>query len=140
MKGLLSQIGQIAGMVIGVLTSRALTPSIISMLSVDAGSDTASTVTTVLCYILVYLAAYFCVVLVAKLVKLVVRVACLGALDRIGGALFKALKWALILSLAYNFATAVHPPLTPGEQANVVERTVYGLAPALLDMWHSRTN
>lgn len=140
MKGLLSQIGQIAGLIIGILASRALTPEILNMLSVDAGVDTASTVTMVLCYIVVYLAAYFSVVLVAKLIKLVVKVACLGVLDRIGGSVFKLLKWALILSLVYNLLVAIHPASAPGANSNVVERSVYHIAPALLDMWNSKTS
>jgi len=140
MKGLLSQIGQIAGLVIGILAARTLSPGIISMLRDGAGVDTESTVTTILCYILVYLAAYFSVVLVAKLIKLVVKVACLGMLDRIAGALFKLLKWALILSLAYNFLVAVHPASAPGEKSNVLERSIYHLAPAVMDMWNARTS
>ena len=134
MKGLLSQIGQIAGLVIGVLAARALTPSLITMLRGDAGVDTTSMIVTVLCYILVYLAAYFSVVLVARFLRLVVRVACLGALDRIGGALFKLLKWMLIMSLVYNLAMAVCPSQLPPPSDNFFIKTLSGLAPALLDM------
>lgn len=135
MKGLLSQIGQIAGLIIGVLAARALTPGILSMLSADAGVDGTSVIAKVLCYILVYLTAYFAVVLVARLLKLVVRVACLGVLDRIGGAVFKLLKWTLILSLVYNLAVAVCPAQLPAPTDGFVNKMVYGLAPALLDMW-----
>lgn len=135
MKGLLSQIGQIAGLIIGILASRALTPGLLAMLSVDASAEPASMFTTVLCYILVYLAAYFSVVLVARLLKLVVRVACLGVLDRLGGAVFKFLKWLLIMSLAYNLLVTAYPAASPGNAGGFIEKTVCGFAPAVLDMW-----
>lgn len=135
MKGLLSQIGQIAGLIIGVLASRALTPGLLLMLSADADTEPASMFTTVLCYILVYLAAYFSVVLVARLLKLVVKVVCLGIIDRLAGAVFKLLKWLLVMSLAYNLLVTAYPASAPGKTAGFVERTVYDFAPAVLDMW-----
>ncbi len=135
MKGLLSQIGQIAGLIIGILAARALTPGLLKMLSVDAGVDSASMISTVLCYILVYLAAYFAVVIVARLLKLVVKVACLGVLDRIGGAVFKLLKWMIIMSLAYNLLVSISPSMAPDPSSGPFETTLYNIAPALLDMW-----
>lgn len=139
-KGLLSQIGHIAGFIIGILASRALTPAVLKMLSVDAGVDTASAVTTVLCYILVYLAAYFSIVMIAKIIKLVVKVACLGTVDRIAGAIFRLLEWGIILSLVFNLVAAVYTPAAPTDQSNALERSVYRLAPAVLDMWNTRTS
>lgn len=135
MKGLLSQIGQIAGLIIGILASRAFTPSVLSMLISDADAEPASMFTTVLCYILVYLVAYFSVVLLAKVLKLVVKAACLGILDRLGGALFKLAKWFLIISLAYNLLASAYPAMAPDKNASAIEKTVYGIAPAVLDMW-----
>lgn len=139
-KGLLSQIGQIAGLIIGVLAARALTPQLLTMLSVDAGDKAASTLSVVLCYMFVFFAAYFVVVLVARLLKLVVKVACLGVLDRLSGALFKVLKWMLILSLVYNFCTAVGIATTPNADDYWIERATYRMAPAVLDMWQFKTS
>lgn len=135
-KGLLSQIGQIAGLIVGVLAARALTPSLLAMLRADSTTMFA----TVLCYLLVFLAGYFAIVLLARLVKLVVRVACLGVLDRIGGALFKLIKWTLILSLVYNLCVSVTICDAPNASDNWLERTVYRVAPAVLDMWHHKTS
>ena len=67
-KGLLSQIGQIGGLIIGVLAARALTPSLLTMLRTDAGVDSSSMITTVVCYFLVFLAGYFAIVLLARLI------------------------------------------------------------------------
>ncbi len=139
-KGLLSQIGQIAGLIVGVLAARALTPSLLTMLKVDADVDSASMFTTVICYFLVFLAAYFAIVLLANLVKLVVRVACLGILDRMGGAVFKLIKWTIILSLVYNLGVAAGVCNAPGAADNMLERTVYRVAPAVLDMWQQKTS
>ena len=139
-KGLFSQIGQIAGLIVGVLAARALTPSLLTMLRVDAGVDSASMVTTVLCYFLVFLAGYFAIVLLARLVRLVVRVACLGVLDRMGGAVFKLIKWTIILSLVYNLSAATGLCNAPSASDYWLERTVYRVAPALFDMWQTRTS
>lgn len=139
-KGLLSQIGQIAGLIVGVLAARALTPSLLTMLRIDAGVDSTTMFATVMCYLLVFLAGYFAIVLLARLVRLVVRVACLGVLDRIGGALFKLIKWTLILSLVYNLCVSVTICNAPNASDNWLERTVYRVAPAVLDMWHHKTS
>ena len=139
-KGLLSQIGQIGGLIIGVLAARALTPSLLTMLRTDAGVDSSSMITTVVCYFLVFLAGYFAIVLLARLIKLVVKVACLGVLDRIGGALFKLIKWSIILSLVYNLGVASGLCDAPGASDFWLERTVYRVAPALFDMWQAKTS
>lgn len=133
-KGLFSQIGQIAGLIIGILAARALAPSLLNMLTADAGEAAASVVSTVLCYIFVFLVAYFIVVLAARLLKLVVKVACLGFLDRLGGAIFKMLKWALILSLFFNLGVAINIMSAPTANDNLLERIIYQTAPKVLDM------
>ena len=137
-KGLLSQIGQIAGLIIGVLAARALTPSLLTMLRVDAGVETGSMITTVLCYMLVFFVGYFAIVMLARMIKLAVKVACLGIIDRICGAVFKLIKWVLILSLVYNLGVATGVCAAPGAGHNWLERTTYRVAPALLDMWQSK--
>ena len=139
-KGLLSQIGQIAGLIIGVLAARALTPQLLTMLRVDAGVETSSMVTIVLCYTLVFFVGYFAVVLLARMIKLAVKVACLGVLDRLAGAIFKLVKWVLILSLVYNFCVSVGICSAPDRSDYWLERTTYRVAPALLDMWQIRTS
>lgn len=135
-KGLLSQVGQIVGLIIGVLASRTLSPSVVHMLGVDANeADSISPVSTVLCYILIFIVAYFAVVLTAKMLKIVVKAACLGVLDRIGGAIFKLLKWAIILSLIYNLVVVCAPSLDPHSGGTALERFVFGIAPKVLGMF-----
>lgn len=139
-KGLLSQIGQIAGLITGVLASRAFAPSLMAMLGKDAGVGASSVAATAVCYVLVFFATYFAVVFLAKIVRLVVKVACLGPIDRISGAVFKVVKWTLIISLIYNLSVAVGLSAAPGSTSNPLERIVYGAAPAVLDMWPASTS
>lgn len=134
-KGLLAQIGQIAGLIIGILAARALAPTVLQMLIEDADAEPASVFTTVICYIFVFLAAYFSVVLIARVLKIVVRIVLLGFVDRLGGAIFKMIKWALILSLAYNLVAAISPQTAPDKDANLLDRIIYATAPKTLDMW-----
>lgn len=137
MKGLLAQVGQIVGLVIGVLAARALAPGLLGYLAVDSGGS-ASAVTTVLCYVLIFLVAYFAVVLIARLIRLVVKVVCLGILDRIGGAVFKIVKWALIISLAYNLCVVIELASVPDRQTKPFENFICRLAPAVFAMQDSQ--
>lgn len=135
-KGVLSQLGQIVGLVVGILASRALAPGIFTMLVTDADTQPASMVTRVLCYILVFVVAYFAVVLMFKLLRVIVKVVSLGVIDRICGSVFKLVKWALIVSLAYNFYVAMFPAASPVGKYPV-ETVVYQFAPKVLDMYHT---
>lgn len=136
-KGVLAQLGQIVGMIVGILASRALAPGIFTMLVTDADAQPASMITKVLCYILVYIVAYFAVVLLFKMLRVIVKVASLGVLDRISGSVFKLLKWALIVSLIYNLYVAAYPSATPPSDEHTVESAVYSFAPKILDMYRT---
>lgn len=136
LKGLLAQIGQIAGLITGVLAARALAPKVIVMLADDAGDKAVNLGVTAVSYALVFLAAYLAVVLLARMLRLMVKVASLGPLDRLCGAVFKAFKWLLLLSLAYNVAVAAGICAPPGPSDGAVERIVYATAPKVLDYWH----
>ncbi len=64
-----------------------------------------------LCFIIVFLAVVVILLLVASLTRKLVRVAGLGVVDRMGGALLGLVKYALVLSLALNLFVAVNNSL-----------------------------
>ncbi len=138
-KGILAQLGQIVGMVVGILASRALAPNIFTMFVSDADAQPASMITEVLCYILVYVVAYFAVVLLFKLLRVIVKVVSLGILDRLAGAVFKLIKWALIVSLVYNLYVAISPDASPSAEEYPIESAIYAFAPKALDMYQATT-
>lgn len=101
MRGFIAQIGQIAGLVVGIIASRIFSPQIFTYLGMDE-TDSASTAVEIIIYVAVFLAAFFVTVFVARMIRGVAHAVALGLLDRIAGAVFKVIKWAFFLSLFYN--------------------------------------
>lgn len=129
-KGLLSQLGQIAAVIVGIVATRFLGEAITGIFT---DSDTPSALETVCGYGVVFLVAYCLTWLVARMARGVIHTVHLGILDRLGGALFKIAQWGLILSLALNFYLLIigdderlHDSGSPWRQATV------DFAPAVL--------
>lgn len=129
-KGIVSQIGQIAAVLVGIVAARMFGAQLADVFS---GADAPTTLESVSGYGVAFLGAYCLTWLVARMVRTVFHTVHLGILDRLAGAAFKVLQWALMLSLAVNFYLLVtgdderlHDPQSPWRQA------VVDLAPATL--------
>lgn len=96
-KGIVAQIGSIAAVVIGVVAARLLGPAFTALIS-----DDSSSLDSIAGYGVAFIAAYLAVFVIARIMKLTVHSLHLGIIDRVAGAAFKVLEWALILSLALN--------------------------------------
>lgn len=127
-RGIISQIGQIAGLVGGIAAARIFGSTLAS-----AFSKTPDTLETVCGYIAAFVVAYFLVWAVFRILRKTVHGIKLGIVDRVAGALFKALQWLVVLSLALNLYLAIRfddsdirSPQKPWRSA------VIDLAPALL--------
>lgn len=88
----------------------------------------ASSVAHVLLFLIVWLAVW----LIARAMKLVVRTARLGFIDRLAGALFMVLKSALIMSFVINFARWAAPSSALAGKDSVITDGVGDIAPMLL--------
>ena len=98
-KGLVSQLGSLSGVIIGVIVCQLIGGTVADFAQqVFSPSYTTRVVSVILLFIIVYVA----VRLVAKLINKVFKVLHLKALDRIAGALFVAFKWMLVLSFLLN--------------------------------------
>ncbi|MDO4320682.1 MAG: CvpA family protein [Bacteroidales bacterium] len=103
-RGLLSQVGQIAAVIIGIILCRLFGQTLSDFF---AGSDDASAYDYVAGYAIVFLIGYGITWLVARMLRQTVRAVRLGILDRIGGAAFKVAQWGLLLSLALNIVLLI---------------------------------
>lgn len=97
-RGIVAQIGQIAAVIAGIAMGRVFGAS----LATAFGGDNPSAFNYVCSYIAVFVIAYAAVLLVAKVVRGTVHTLCLGIVDRLAGAVFKAAEWLLLLSIALN--------------------------------------
>ncbi len=100
-KGILAQLGQIAGLILGIIAARLFGPQVCEMF----GEPTVTTV--VASYAIVFLLGYGLTWLVVKMVRTAVRTVHLGILDRLAGAAFKIAEWVILLSLVLNVAMLV---------------------------------
>lgn len=98
-RGLLSQVGQIAAVAVGIILCRLFGSEASALLS---GGNTGSAFDYVAGYAVVFLGGYGITWLVARMLRKTVHAIHLGILDRLGGALFKIGLWGLMLSLALN--------------------------------------
>ncbi len=130
-KGLMSQAGQIAAVVLGIISARFFGDVLAMLFAGNGGAPSA--MDSVCGYGVAFLLAYCLAWLAARAVKGVIHTVHLGIIDRLGGAVFKIVQWGLILSLALNFYLLVsgddeqlHDPESPWRQASV------DFAPAVL--------
>ncbi len=96
-KGVVAQVGSIAAVVIGVIAARLLGPAFTTLIS-----DGSSSLDAVAGYGVAFIVAYLAVFVIARIMKLTVHSLHLGIVDRLAGAAFRVLEWALMLSLALN--------------------------------------
>lgn len=88
----------------------------------------ASSVAHVILFLIVWLGVW----LIARAMKLVVRTARLGFIDRMAGALFMVLKGALIMSFIISFARWAAPASALAGKDSVIIDSVGDVAPMLL--------
>lgn len=122
-KGIVSQLGQIAAIIAGIIAARLFGHGLADLIS---GTETPGAFDTVCGYGVAFLVAYLIAWLVARMVRKVFHTVHLGIVDRLAGAAFKVAQWALILSLAINFVLLVsgdderlHDPGSPWREAMV---------------------
>lgn len=105
--GLIKQIGTLVAFVLAVLSCRAFGDRLTAILSGPAPEHPVFM--QVVSYILIFVVVFVAVVLLARLLKATARALMLGPVDRILGALFRALLWVVILSACLNVYFLVYP-------------------------------
>lgn len=133
-KGIFRQLGSLGGFVAGVLVSRLFGGSFASLL--QQMFDLPVGVSRVVAYSLLFLLVYLVCLQLMRLIHHFSHQVALGWLDRLGGALFGAVKYLVILSILLNLVHAVDHKVRLLPAREVSTSHLYGytlrVAPALL--------
>lgn len=130
MKGLVRQIGSIAGIVAGIIVCRLYGHDAAAWLGRVASTPAEdSALITICAYAGLFVLAYLGCIIAASLLRKVVSSLHLGLIDRVAGAALKIFVWAMLVSLALNVWVAFAPESRP---EGVWARRVENLAPAVM--------
>lgn len=111
-KGIVLQMGSLAGVVVGILACRMfgvwLTDVIhVHLLSAAGDANTVHYMSLVVAYVTLFVVGYAITRLLARLVQTVAKSLNLTVIDRILGALFSIFEWMLVLSILINICTVI---------------------------------
>lgn len=132
-KGVFRQLGSLGGFVVGILVSRLLGGSFASLL--QQMFDLPAGVSRIVAYSLLFLLVYLVCLQLMRLIHHLSHQVALGWLDRLGGALFGAFKYLVILSILLNLVHIVDSKVKLLSAREVSTAHFYGytlrIAPAL---------
>lgn len=137
-KGILSQLGSIAGVFLGIICCRLFGDVFASFLTETfAGSTTTAASTeflnNVIAHVLIFVLAYLGMRIVASMMSKVLSTIKLGIINRIGGAVFAPIQWLVMLSLLLNLWIAISPDTELVKSSSgIATETVVNLAPDIL--------
>jgi len=97
-KGFILQLGSLLALILGIYGAMKFTGLACNMLAEKIDTSSGAYWPAIM-FVVVFLVIVIAVNLLAKLVEKVFKLAALGWLNRIAGAFFNLLKWALILSI-----------------------------------------
>ncbi|MCX5774308.1 MAG: CvpA family protein [Fusobacteria bacterium] len=92
-RGFIAEFFSIFGFLIAVLLSKYLTPHVIKFVHIESSHTTL----TVLLYVVIFLILYFLLALCAKFLRVIIKIALLGWLDRVLGGVLGLIKGALLV-------------------------------------------
>lgn len=138
-KGVLVQLGTVAGILLGILACRLFGPWLTEVLGGATGGSNAidmGYVNSVLANVILFILGFLCAKLVARLVKTVTTAVKLSIVDKLLGVIFCLFEWFLVLSILLNVWQVLRPgtditassTLGKGRAADAV----LDLAPAVL--------
>ncbi len=133
MQGLVNQIGSFAGLLVAIVICRVFGPKVADFACADIAPGSDSTFITILAYIALGIVTYLAVWTLVRMLRRMIHGLKLGIIDRFGGALYKALLWAIVISLTYNLYICVAPAHAPGGSSSedVWKQRVLEFAPAV---------
>ncbi len=137
-KGVVSQIGALAGIVIGVVCCRLFADDLTSFfngLFIDSTSTNSSAkfLNSIISLVVLFLVGYLGARWMASLLSTVLKKIKLGTINRVIGVIFAIVQGLLILSLALNLWIAIFPNSKVfASSVEGIEERVINLAPDIL--------
>lgn len=138
-KGVISQLGGIAGVILGVIACRLFADDLAVSIEELISDNTDGSVgkgSIVLSYTVIFIAVYLLAQMLAKFLHSLVKAVKLGWLNRLVGAVFAVIQWTFLLSIALNVVQVLLPDKqlasksSMGDGALIV--TVMNFAPDLM--------
>lgn len=111
-KGMIVQIGSLAGILLGILACRLFGSWFTEVLGGATGSSDSidmGYVNGVIANVILFLIGFICAKLVARLVKTVTTAVKLSVVDKLLGVIFCLFEWFLVLSILLNVWQVVRP-------------------------------
>lgn len=132
LKGLVHQMGTIAGLICAMLACRFFGDAVADFFV--SPTNEHATLLRALVYIMLFLLVFFGIALLARLLGAALSAVKLRVFDRVCGALFRLLLWMLFVSIAANIYIAVSPSSSPQfySKSKPWRTTVTTLAPEFL--------
>jgi len=110
-KGLIVQAGALGGILFGVILCHLCGAWLAGVIAAHgtAGGAQPTYVDSVLANIILFVAGFLSVKVVAHFFKQLTHALALGALDRLGGAVFSLFQWMLVMSILLNLWLVIKP-------------------------------
>lgn len=111
-KGVIVQIGSLAGILLGILACRLFGPWLTGVLggaTGDSDSIDMGYINSVIANVILFLLGFISAKLVAKLVKTVTTAVKLSVVDKLLGVIFCLFEWFLVLSILLNVWQVLRP-------------------------------
>lgn len=140
-KGIITQLGSVAAIVIAIIACRVLGSQISDMILASHPDWAAESIkrygVSILANCGIYIVVYYGVVIIARLLRSVTHAVLLGPLDRIAGAAFSVAKYFLLVSILLNLYIVLFPSTTLLSRSRLAGGQavdlVVGFAPWMLD-------
>lgn len=134
-KGILSQVGGLAGIIAGIICCRMFGDDFAAFLNntfADSTSTQASTsfLNNVIAHVVIFVVAYLGMRIVASLMSTMLKKIKLGAINKLAGAVFAPVQWLVILSIALNIWIVIFPETELVKSSSgIANETIINLAP-----------
>lgn len=138
-KGIIVQLGSLAGILLGILACRLFGPWLTGVLGGTTG-DSATIdmgyINGIIANVILFILGFICAKLVARLIKTVTTAVKLSIVDKLLGVIFCLFEWFLVLSILLNVWQVLRPGINVTASSTLghgrAARAVMDLAPTVL--------